>query len=65
MYGKQRISIGVKDYTDMDVEQILESIKTFIRSKQNIALGRVLFEQRKQLEGEGFESLLVAIRQIE
>ena len=49
MYDKLRISIGVEDDTDMNVEQILESIKTFIRSKRNIALDRVLFEQRKQL----------------
>ena len=50
MYGKLRISIGVEGDTDMDVEQILELIKTFIRPKRNIALDRVLFEQRKQLE---------------
>ena len=54
MYDKLRISIGVEDDTDMDAEQILESIRKFIRSKRNIALDRVLFEQRKQLEGEDF-----------
>lgn len=64
MYDKLRISIGVEDDTDMDVEQILESIKTFIGSKRNLALDRVLFEQRKRLEGEDFESFLSAIRQI-
>ena len=64
MYDKLRISIGVEYDTDMDAEQILESIRKFIRSKRNIALDRVLFEQRKQLEGEDFESFLVAIRQI-
>ena len=47
MYDKLRISIGVEDDTDLDAEQILESIRNFIRSKRNIALNRVLFEQRK------------------
>ena len=58
MYDKLRISVGVEDDTDLDVEQILELLRKFIRSKRNIALDRVLFEQRKQLEGENFETLL-------
>ena len=47
MYDKLRISVGVEDDTDLDVEQILELLRKFIRSKRNIALDRVLFEQRK------------------
>jgi len=39
-------------------------LRKFIRSKRNIALDRVLFEQRKQLEGKDFETFLVAIKQI-
>ena len=31
MWDKLRMSIGVEDDTDMNVERILESIKTFIR----------------------------------
>ena len=64
MYDKLRIYVGVEDDTDLNVEQILEILRKFIRSKRNIALDRVLFEQRKQPEGEDFESFLVAIRQI-
>ena len=64
MYDKLRISVGVEDDTNLDVEQILELLRKFIRSKRNIALDRVLFDQRKQLEGEDFETFLVAIRQI-
>ena len=54
----------MEDDTDLNVEQILELLRKFIRSKRNIALDRVLFEQRKQLEGEDFETFLVAIKQI-
>ena len=64
MYDKLRISVGVEDDTDLNVEQILELLRKFIRSKRNIALDIVLFKQRKQLEGEDFETFLVAIRQI-
>ena len=64
MYDKLRISVGVEDDTELTVEEILELIRKFIRSKRNIALDRVLFEQRRQLEGEDFETFLVAIRQI-
>ena len=64
MYDKLRISVGVEDDTDLGVEQILELLRKFIRSKRNIALDRVLFEQRKQLKGEDFETFLVAIKQI-
>ena len=64
MYNKLRISVGAEDDTDLNVEEILELIRKFIRSKRNIALDRVLFEQRKQLEGEDFETFLVAIKHI-
>lgn len=64
MYDKLRISVGTEDDTDMNVKQILEPRKKFIISQRNIALDTNLFEQRRQLDGEDFESLLVAIRQI-
>ena len=41
MYDKLRISVGVEDDTDLNVEQILELLRKFIRSKRNIALDRV------------------------
>ena len=46
IYNVLRISVGVEDDTDMNVDQTLESLRMFIRSKRNIALGRILFEQR-------------------
>lgn len=36
--NKLRISVGVKDHTDMNVDQILESLRKFIRSKNEISL---------------------------
>lgn len=59
MYDKLRISVGVEDDTELNLEEILELIRKFIRLKRNIALDGVLFEQRKQLEGEDFETFPV------
>ena len=64
MYSKLRISVGIEDDTEKNVDEILESIKKFIRSKRNIALDRVEFEQRKQMESEDFETFFVAVQQI-
>ena len=35
MYDKLRISVGVEDDTDLNVKEILELIRKFIRSKRN------------------------------
>ena len=60
MYNKMRISVGIEDGTDLNIKEILEFIRELIRSKRNIALYRVLFKQRRQLDGKDVESCLVA-----
>ena len=64
MYNKLRISVEAEDYTDMNVGQILEALSRFIRSNRNIAMDRIPFEQRQQLEGKDFEVVLIAIQQL-
>ena len=62
MYNKLRISVGIEDDTEKNVGDILEATKKFIRSKRNIALDCIEFEQRRQMECEDFKSFLVAVQ---
>ena len=39
----------------MTLEEFLDEIRQFIRSKRNLAIDRVEFEQAKQRDGEDFE----------
>ena len=46
------------------IEEILEKIQEYLRQKQNVALGRVAFEERRQEVDESFDSFYVAIRKL-
>jgi hypothetical protein len=42
-------------------DQVLDRIADYIRAKQNVALDRVAFEERKQGPSESFDDLLIGL----
>ena len=46
------------------MDEVLEAIRKFIRSKRIILLDRVEFEKYKQKEGEDFESFYISTQQL-
>ena len=57
-------ALDVKDDTKDTVDEILDKIRKYIRSKRNVALDRVAFEERKQQADEDFDSFLVAVKEL-
>ena len=55
-------SIGIKDEQEMELEEIFNALKKFIRSKRNILLDRVEFERCRQKENEDFESFYINVK---
>ena len=64
MHNILQYSIGIRDEEDRSMEEVLEAIRKFIRSKRNILLDRVEFEKYKQKEGEDFESFYISTQQL-
>ena len=59
--------IGVPNHTvanPLTVAVLLDRIQAYFRSKRNIALDCVAFDNRKQRESEDFDSYLVTIREL-
>eukprot|EP00095_Tigriopus_kingsejongensis_P010912 snap_masked-scaffold5505_size4578-processed-gene-0.0 protein:Tk10912 transcript:snap_masked-scaffold5505_size4578-processed-gene-0.0-mRNA-1 annotation:"hypothetical protein DAPPUDRAFT_258391" len=57
--------IGIPEHTNLvplTVQVLMDRIQAHIRGKRNIALDCVAFDNRKQKEGEDFDSYLVAIK---
>lgn len=50
--------------TDDTVERVLDRIGEFLRGQRNVALYRVRFEERRQHDGESFNSFLVALQEL-
>ena len=56
--------LRIPDDTDLTPEAILDNLKEYIRSRRNIALDCVAFEERKQACGESFDAFLIAIKSL-
>lgn len=56
--------IGISDDEGLHPVDILDRIRAYIRSKRNVALDRVKFEERVQGSGESFDAFYVSLRQI-
>ena len=52
----------IPDDTTFKPDEVLDKIKSYIRSQRNIALDCVAFEERKQAAVENFDSFLIAIK---
>ena len=59
-----KCAIGIDDNQDISVDEILDKIGIFLRSQRNIALDRVAFDSRQQLEEETFDQYLVEIKRL-
>ncbi len=57
---EERIGVDSKQVPD----EILDDIEKFIRKKRSVVLDMVAFDNRKQKEGENFDSYLVAVQQL-
>ena len=64
MHNILQYSIGIRNEEDRSMEEVLEAIRKFIRSKRNILLDRVEFEKYKQKDGEDFESFYISTQQL-
>ena len=64
MHNILEFSIGIKDEDETTMDDVLNAIKKFIRSKRNVLLDRVEFERYRQKEGEDFESFYIATQQL-
>ncbi|XP_077975175.1 uncharacterized protein LOC144431215 [Styela clava] len=56
--------LNISEETEKSVDDILEDIKKHIRIQRNVALDRVLFEERKQGDEESFDSFLIALKKL-
>ena len=45
-------------------EDVLDKIEEYLRSQRNVALDRVLFEERRQEEGESFDNFFVSLKEL-
>ena len=57
-------SIDIKDENQTTMDDVLDAIRKFIRSRRNVLLDRVEFERYRQKEGEDFESFYIAMQQL-
>ena len=56
--------IGISDSDSLDTSAVLDQIRAYIRGKRNVALDRVAFEERRQTEGESFDSFYIGLKKI-
>ena len=59
-----KCAIDVSHSDNSTVEEILDKIQEYLRQKRNVALDRVAFEERKQLEGESFDHFYVSLKKL-
>ena len=59
MHNILEFSIGIRDEDETTMDDVLEAIRKFIRSRRNVLLDRVEFERCRQKEGEDFESFYI------
>ena len=64
MHNILEFSIGIKDEDETTMDDVLDAIRKFIRSRRNVLLDRVEFERYRQKEGENFESFYIATQQL-
>ena len=63
MRATSQHAIGINEVSDT-VKSALDKIEHHLRQQCNIAIDRVKFEERRQEEGELFDSFLVSIREL-
>ena len=63
MRATSQHAIGINEVSDT-VQSALDKIEHHLRQQCNIAIDRVKFEERRQEEGELFDSFLVSIREL-
>lgn len=56
-------AIGLSN-DEFDVPNALKQIEKYVRSKRNILLDRVAFDERKQKEGETFDEFLISVKEL-
>ena len=59
-----KCALGISKDTTLSIKEILDQIENHLRQKRNIALDRVSFVERRQHEGESFDSFYVAIKKL-
>ena len=59
-----KCALGITKETEMTVDAILDSIENHLRQRRNIAIDRVAFVERRQQEGESFDSFYVSIKKL-
>ena len=59
-----KCALGINKETEMTVDAILDSIENHLRQRRNIAIDRVAFVERRQQEGESFDSFYVSIKKL-
>ena len=64
MHNVLKFSIGIRDEDETTMDDVLEAIRKFIRSRRNVLLDRVEYERYRQKEGEDFESFYIATQQV-
>ena len=64
MHNILQFSIGIRDDEERSMDDVMEAIRKFLRSKRNVLLDRVEFERYRQKEGEDFECFYIATQQL-
>ena len=62
--GVTGTSSDVADAGEADPSEILDKVEKHLRSQRNVALDRALFEERRQEEGEAFDSFFVSLKEL-
>ena len=64
MRAHLKCAIEIDRDTSLSVDEILNKIQDHLRNKINVTLDRVAFVERKQAEGESFDSFYVALKKL-
>ena len=52
-------AIGVPEDSELELKDIIEKIRTYLKNQTNVVIGRKELIERKQQEGETFDDFLV------
>ena len=59
-----KCAIDVVENDNSSVNEVLDKVENYLRQKRNVALDRVAFEERKQHDGEDFDTFYVSLRKL-